>query len=340
VVAALGVLLALAFGEVVARIEGPRLCSERRGVLLAADPEVGWTFAPGLTVTLDPCIPLTARGRWSAPVAINEHGLHDQPWTYDKRPGEVRLLLLGDEVADGVGLARADRLSVRLAHLSDSRRGAKVSVVNATIPGYGPAEALRFLERRGVRYAPDVVVLLVDGERDLAATLDPPEPALEPGDVPPASGLVDLSGIARWLAGTPAVRSAPAVKVQEPEPLASDGSREEARARLREIVARMATVSGDAGARLALAIAPRCPTFAAPPGGSSLCEDLGDVAPCVDLTSSFVELERGAPGDNELCIPGEPRWGRDGHFLASHKIWNLLAEKGLWPATVVRAHRL
>ncbi|MEW6269013.1 MAG: hypothetical protein AB1689_06905, partial [Thermodesulfobacteriota bacterium] len=303
-------------------------------------PVVGWTFAPGLTVTLDPCAPLAARRRWSAPVAINEQGLHDQAWPYAKRPGEVRVLLLGDEVADGVGLARADRLSVRLSHLADSRRGARVSVINGTIPGYGPAEALRFLERRGLRWAPDVVVLLVDPEHDLAAALDRPRARLEPGDVPPASGLLDLSGMARWLARTPAVRAGGTVEIAEPSPLASADQRARARERLREIVERIAAVSRDAGATFAIAIAPRCPSFDASADGAPRCEQLEQIAPCVDLTPAFVELEQGAPGDNELCIPEQARWGRDGHFLASHKIWNLLAERGLWPKTVVRAHRL
>jgi len=337
-VAALGVLLALLSIEVVARVEGPRLCAGARGLLLTADAEVGWTYTPGLTVTLDPCVSLGAR-RWSAPLSINEQGLHDQEWPFAKRPGEVRVLLLGDEVADGVGLARADRLSVRLAHLTDARRGARVSTVNGAIAGYGPAESLRFLERRGLQWSPDVVVLLVDRERDLAATFDPPEPRLQPADIPPASGLLGLSAVGRWLAGTPGVRPTQAVEIDEPDALPPE-ARAEARNRLRALVERIAAVSRDGGAAFAIAVVPRCPLPADAGQDASLCDDLGGVAPCVDVTPTFVDLERASPGDHELCIPDQPRWGRDGHFLASHKIWNLLAEKGLWPATVVRGHRL
>ena len=97
----------------------------------------------------DPCAPLGTPQQWTAPVSINAEGLHDQRWPYAKPPGEVRVLVLGDEAADGIGIARADRLSVRLAHLSDRRRGARVAAINATIPGYDAAESLRFLERRG-----------------------------------------------------------------------------------------------------------------------------------------------------------------------------------------------
>lgn len=339
VVAALGLVLTLLLAEVIARIEGPRVCLGTEGFLLAADPEVGWTFTPGLTFTFDPCAPPLARRRWSAPVTINQHGLHDQEWSYEKRPGEVRVLLLGGEAADGIGVARADRLSVRLAHLTDRRRGDRVAAINATIPGYGPLEALRFLERRGLRYAPDVVVLLVDPEHDLAATVDRPEAAPPATTFAPASGLLDLSGVARWVAGQPGTLPHEPVTVVAPEPLAGPEERARAEQALADVVREIARTTAAGGARLAVAIAPRCP-LETPAGGPSLCTTLESIAPCTDLSTAFAELEQAAPGANELCLPDQPRWGRDAHFLASHRIWDLLAASGLWPAGVVRGHRL
>jgi len=338
IVAACGLVLALVLLEVVTGIEGPPVCTGTEGFLLTADQEVGWTFTPGLTFTLDPCAPLGTPRKWSAPVSINAEGLHDQAWPYEKRPGEVRVLLLGDEVADGIGIARGDRLSVRIAHLSDRSRGARVAAINATIPGYGPAEALRFLERRGLRYAPDVVVLLIDRERDLAATLDPPEAVELAADIPPASGLLALSAAARWLARRPATLPASAVRIAEPRRLAGDQDAVRARARLLELVGDMAQASRAAGATFAVAIAPRCPLGST--SNADLCTDLESVAPCVDLAPVFAEHEHNTAGSNELCIPDQPRWGRDGHFLASHKIWDTLAARELWPASVVRGHRL
>lgn len=339
IVAACAVVAALLLAEAIARIEGPAVCVGRRSVLLAGDEEVGWTFTPRLTITADPCAEPGTRHAWSAPVAINADGLHDQPWPHAKPRGEVRVLLLGDEVADGVGIARADRLSVRLAHLTDRTRGARVAAINGLIPGYGPAESLRFLERRGVKYEPDVVVLLVDPERDLAATLDPPEVQAVAADIPPASGLLALSASARWLAGRPAEVPARPVRIDEPEPIGGDAARARARTELIALVRRMAEVSRAAGAKLAIAIAPRCP-LAPASDQPSLCGALEGVAPCVDLAPVFADLAATKSGPSELCLSGQPRWGRDGHFLASHKIWDTLAASQLWPATVVRGHRL
>lgn len=339
VAAACGAVLALLLFEVIGRVEGPPVCATREGHLLTADDEVGWTFTPNLTFTHDPCAPFGTAQLWTAPVSINAEGLHDQRWPYAKPPGEVRVLVLGDEAADGIGIARADRLSVRLAHLSDRRRGARVAAINATIPGYDAARSLRFLERRGLRYQPDVVVLLLDPERDLAAALDPPEAQLLAADVPPASGLLELSGAARWLARQPLATPARAVRIAEPEVRADGAERERALVTLRATVARIAETSRAAGASFAVVIAPRCPLPAAPPAGS-LCTDLEGIAPCVDLAPVFADLAATKPGPSELCIPGQPRWGRDAHFLASHKIWDTLAASQLWPPTVVRGHRL
>jgi len=295
----------------------------------------------------------------------------------------VRVLLLGDEVADGVGIARADRLSVRLAHLTDRTRGARVAAINGLIPGYGPAESLRFLEKRGIRYAPDVVVLLLDPESDVAATLDPPAaqqfaadappagPALAAdappaaqelaadappaaqelaadappaaqelaADVPPASGLLALSASTRWLAGRPDAAPARAIRLDEPRPISDEAERARAQARLVELVQQIADTSRAAGAGFAIAIAPRCP-LAPAPSAASLCGALEGIAPCIDLGPVFTDLAATKPGPSELCLPGQPRWGRDAHFMASHRIWDTLGASQLWPPQVVRGHRL
>lgn len=342
VVAGLAVVLAIALAEAIALVEGPPVCASDTDVLLAPDDEVGWTFTPNLTVTVDPCVPPGTPGAWSAPVSINAAGLHDQPWPWQKPRGEVRVLVLGNEIADGVGVARADRLSVRLGHLTDRTRGARVAAINATIPGYGPAEARRFLERRGLRWSPDVVVLLVDAARDPAAVLDPPEMQVIAADVPPASGLMALSASARWLARRPAELPERRVRLDEPVPLDASAGQTTARARLLDEIRSMAATSRDAGAGLAVAIAPRCPLDVSPEAlarAAELCTAIDAVAPCVDLTPVFADLAA-TKGTGELCIPGQPRWGRDAHFLASHKIWDTLGERSLWPPTVVRGHRL
>lgn len=334
IVAATGLLATLAMLEGIARIEGPVVCIEDASTLLSADPEVGWTFTPDLSVQVESCSAAPGERGWRSSVSINHHGLADQEWPYAKRPGEVRVLLLGDERADGIGLARADRLSVRLSHLADQVRGARVSGINAALPGYGPAESLRWLERRGLAYAPDIVVLLLDPAADPTPRTSPLVPTSAPAVLPPSFGPLGRSAALRWLRGAghrpeAVVASAPSPEAVSPRP----ASRE----RLVALVADLAARSRAAGARFAVVVAPSCPPAAR---DESLCPALASVAPCTDLQGAFADL-RATRGDlADLCLPGTGRWGRDAHFLASHQLWSLLDRDALWPPTVRRGHRL
>jgi hypothetical protein len=337
VVAACGLIASLLLIELLAWLEGPVVCADDTGVLLAADPEVGWTFTPGLTVEVEACDLGPGEKAWPMTVSINRQGLADQPWPYGKRPGEVRIVVLGNERADGVGLDRADRLSVRFAQLADRVRGARVAGINATIPGYTPREALRWLTRRGLRYSPDVVVLLLDPIRDLAASIDPPLIEPFPATDPPASGLLS------WVASTPrkpdgsAAGSSGSVRIGEPRTPASAAEWQRARERALETIAELAAASRAAGATFAVAVAPPCPLVPYPDG---LCDAISAVAPCADLAAAFAEVRSARGDDAELCVAGSGRWGRDAHFVASHRIWSLLEESSLWPASVRRGYRL
>jgi hypothetical protein len=75
---------------------------------------------------------------------------------------EVRVLLLGDSIA--FGLEVGDRET--FAHHLDVEHG--FEVVNLAVDGYGPDQALLKLEREGLGYAPDVVVMNVCLENDFA----------------------------------------------------------------------------------------------------------------------------------------------------------------------------
>ena len=331
--AMLGLLAALAMAELLARIEGPVLCEEDANRLLQLDPEVGWSFLPETAVTLGDC---NGAG-WNAPVATNEHGLADQAWPLKPRPGEVRVLLLGNEVVDGLAVAREDRLSVRIAHLADAVRGARVSVINAAIPGYSTSENLRWLERRGRLFEPDVVLLALDpaaeSARSASGSLSQAEWPEATEAFAPASGLLGMSGLARRIAGGRRALAPSGVEVAQ-----RSGRREGTDLpAMRSRVERLARVSRQMGASFAVIVAPGCPLVHME---ADLCRELSDTAPCLDLENRFTSVQKMTDRPLELCLEGRARWGRDAHFLASHAVWDLLTEAGVWPDGVIRGHRL
>ena len=105
------------------------------------------------------------RGWWSqeereflVPIEVNQHGLHDVEHDYEKKPGVVRVLVLGDSFVEALHVPLEDSFARRLqSELDKDRRD--VEVIGAGVSGYGTAGAVLLFEREGVRYKPDVVVL-------------------------------------------------------------------------------------------------------------------------------------------------------------------------------------
>ncbi len=87
-------------------------------------------------------------------VSVNQNGHRGRPVEYARKDGVARILMLGDSVAFGVGVADEQTFSARM-----DRPGAGVEVVNLAVPGYGPAQILLLLRTRGLAYRPDAVVV-------------------------------------------------------------------------------------------------------------------------------------------------------------------------------------
>jgi lysophospholipase L1-like esterase len=114
-------------------------------------PEVGWVHRPNqraFTV-----------GR--KPVHINSLGLRG-PELSVRKPGSVfRILLLGDSFTFGYGVGDDSTYGRQLERLFIQEQGdcVKVEVLNAGVNGYNTAQELAYLDRSGLAFEPDVVVL-------------------------------------------------------------------------------------------------------------------------------------------------------------------------------------
>lgn len=90
---------------------------------------------------------------------INAHGFRDTERRYEKPPGVKRIILLGDSVAAGHVNIRSldDTISRQLEELLEP---APVEVLNMGMTGYCTRGEVEMLKERGLRYDPDLVVLL------------------------------------------------------------------------------------------------------------------------------------------------------------------------------------
>lgn len=87
----------------------------------------------------------------------NSHGQRDAERTLDKPDGVRRILLLGDSVVEGYGLRESETISRRLEDLYGD---GSTEVLNFGVSAYCTRAEVELLEVKGLRFDPDVVVLV------------------------------------------------------------------------------------------------------------------------------------------------------------------------------------
>lgn len=117
-------------------------------------------------------IPSTTTWQWTAEyvtrVDINTRGLRERDIAYEKPPGVRRILVLGDSFVEATEVAVEESFSRRLeAHLLEGS-GQPVQVINAGVVGYGTGQEYLLLRHEGVKYQPDLVVLLFFAGNDVS----------------------------------------------------------------------------------------------------------------------------------------------------------------------------
>ncbi len=85
---------------------------------------------------------------------VNAAGYRGREHPLRKTSARTRVVLVGDSIGYGAGVEDAETFSALL-----ESRGPRLEVVNLSVGGYGTDQELILLEERGLRYAPDIVVL-------------------------------------------------------------------------------------------------------------------------------------------------------------------------------------
>ena len=111
-------------------------------------PVLGWVHEPNQSAQ--------TVGGW--PVHINSAGLRGREYAPAKPDGTVRILLVGDSVTFGYGVADDVTLAVQLEQLL-ARECGRVEVINGGVNGYNTEQEVEFVRRIGLRYQPDLVVV-------------------------------------------------------------------------------------------------------------------------------------------------------------------------------------
>ena len=115
----------------------------------------------------------------------NEYGHRGKTYPFTKTPGKYRILVLGDSFTEAVQVGEDDLFTSQLeaAH-------PRFEVLNAGVGGYGTVQEYLYLDREGLRFNPDLVLVMVF-ENDLSDNCL----SHYPGFGPRPYGVLDQGGV-------------------------------------------------------------------------------------------------------------------------------------------------
>jgi hypothetical protein len=125
-------------------------------IRLSSNPRIIYEFIPNLSVQFQ-----------EQPVSINDAGFRGDPVERQKRPGDYRIVGIGDSVMFGYGVKNDETY---LNVLNQTMRSASAQhhwqVVNTAVPGYNSVMELEVLKEKGLSYEPDIVIVGYTWEND------------------------------------------------------------------------------------------------------------------------------------------------------------------------------
>lgn len=159
VLLAVSAIVTLLIAELAIRLVRPQAAFIVSPGLYENDPPRGYRLTPGFRGRM------TNRVEYDTEVAINRQGLRGPELERLPRGG-LRVLVLGDSFAFGVGAEQGESYPARLEEVLRSR-GVRAQVLNAGVPGYSVPDAVTWFAAHGKALAPDVVLLTVFTGNDL-----------------------------------------------------------------------------------------------------------------------------------------------------------------------------
>jgi lysophospholipase L1-like esterase len=114
---------------------------------LAADPLIGHEHAPNRQARL-----------MGVDFQTNTQGLRDREFSFERVPGKLRIVMLGDSLTVGWGVPLEQTFPKRIEQMY-AEAGIDAEVINLGVGNYNTVQEVQAFLTKGYRYQPDVVVL-------------------------------------------------------------------------------------------------------------------------------------------------------------------------------------
>jgi hypothetical protein len=303
-------------------------------------------------------------GQW---VRTNEWGMRDRPHALAKPAGTFRILVLGDSFMEALQVAFDESLPSRL-EASLAERGGPVEVINGSTSGWGTDDEVTYLERYGIQFEPDLVLVALTVHNDVSDNLVFEHHELRDGRIvprPPVETAALDWALVRgrdWVAGQSHLynvyRRLKAIRQGQAEADDLDAHvasliRRESDERTntgwevtRKLLDRMRDVAHAGDAQTAVFVIPLAIQLADAPLERFLA-DRGISADAIELDRPqrvvaewgartgvavidlLADFRAATQSGDELYIPLDGHWNRDGHALAAEVVARELVARGL-----------
>ena len=114
---------------------------------ISSDPLIGHNHRPNRHAFL-----------MGAQFDTNAKGLRDREFSYEKPPGKLRILMLGDSFTVGWGAKFDETFPKRIERIY-ADRGIEADVINTGVGNYNTIQEVEYYLTEGYKYNPDIVVL-------------------------------------------------------------------------------------------------------------------------------------------------------------------------------------
>jgi len=134
-----------------------------------------------------------AQSEYDIRLRYNQFGFRGPEFPLEEQPDELRILVLGDSFAEGVGVAEESRFADLLDRDLAARTGRAVTVIDAGQMATGPASYVRNLTEFGVALRPDLVIMTIYIGNDFSVADSAAGAELHVNDTLPSRALADPS---------------------------------------------------------------------------------------------------------------------------------------------------
>ena len=151
-------LFSLAVAEILLRAFQEERQVHEHKLFCEYDPLLGWRKIPNMTG-----IHVGPEDEYRIRESMNSKGIRGPEYPYNKADKEYRIFVLGDSYAEGYTVEFDELFSEVLKRNLNKRHTRPIEVINTGTGGYSTDQELLLFKNEGVKYQPDLTVLLFCG---------------------------------------------------------------------------------------------------------------------------------------------------------------------------------